>query len=378
MTIVFVVDNYSCTSNGTIISTLRFKNELERQGHIVRVVSNDTYGPNTYCLKTRRIPIVSSFAKRCNMTFAKFNKRVVADAIKDADVVHLLLPFYVQTKTLKLARKMGINVTAAFHLHPDNVLKNGGLKNPPPTMTKWVFERWRKILYDKVDDIHCPSQLIADELVKHNYTARLHVISNGISEEFQHIERVRPNVCLANPFRILMVGRFACEKRQDLLIDAVAMSKYADVIELTFAGSGPLEKKLCEQAKCLPNYPIFKFMLQKELHMVIKKSDIYVHCADVEVEGISCIEAFATGLVPVIGDSSLSATKQFAIMPESLFTAGDAGSLKERIEFWIENPKKLQTASLEYSEFAKGFTIKESAKKLVEMFEQSRLTFEKK
>ena len=32
-------------------------------------------------------------------------------------------------------------------------------------------------------------------------------------------------------------------------------------------------------------------------------SDLYVHAADVEIEAMSCMEAFAGGLVPVIANS---------------------------------------------------------------------------
>ena len=46
-----------------------------------------------------------------------------------------------------------------------------------------------------------------------------------------------------------------------------------------------------------------KFMSKEELLDVIAFSDLYVHCAESEIEGMSCIEAFSAGLVPVIADS---------------------------------------------------------------------------
>ena len=47
--------------------------------------------------------------------------------------------------------------------------------------------------------------------------------------------------------------------------------------------------------------------------------DLYVHAAEAEIEAIACIEAFASGLVPVIANAKMSATKQFALDKRSLF-----------------------------------------------------------
>ncbi len=66
-------------------------------------------------------------------------------------------------------------------------------------------------------------------------------------------------------------------------------------------------------------------------------SDLYVHAADVEIEAIACLEAVASGLVPVIADSPLSATSQFALDHRSLFEAGNVAILAERIDWWYEH-----------------------------------------
>lgn len=368
MTIVFVIENAGNPSNGSVMTALRFRKELERQGHVVRIVSDGITGDGTYSLESYKIPFISKLMRKSGMTFAKYNKKIVSQAFQGADIIHLFFPFELQRRSLKLARKMGIICTAAFHLHPDNVLKNAGLRKPK-TSTKMLFQYFRKYLYDHVTDIHCPSHFIADELVKHNYKARLHVISNGITNEFKHVERNRPKVDRENPFRILMVGRLAHEKRQDLLIDAIAESKYADMIDVTFAGSGPLQVELETRAKKLSRPATFDFFTQDKLLDEIHRSDLYVHAADVEIEGISCIEAFASGLVPLIGNATDSATKQFALIDESLFNAGDAENLRKKIEYWIENPEHLKTAGKQYATHAKNYTIESSVKKFIQMCE---------
>ena len=71
-------------------------------------------------------------------------------------------------------------------------------------------------------------------------------------------------------------------------------------------------------------------------------ADLYVHTSDAEIEAMSCMEAFACGLVPVIADSPRSATPQFALDERSLFPAGDTDALAERIDWWIEHPAERQ------------------------------------
>lgn len=52
------------------------------------------------------------------------------------------------------------------------------------------------------------------------------------------------------------------------------------------------------------------------------------------------MEALACGLVPVIANSPLSATPQFALDDRSLFQAGNAGDLADKIDYWIEHPEE--------------------------------------
>ena len=51
------------------------------------------------------------------------------------------------------------------------------------------------------------------------------------------------------------------------------------------------------------------------------QSNIVVHCANVEVEGMACMEAFATGCVPIIAQSPLSSTSSYALSPNNLFSS---------------------------------------------------------
>jgi glycosyltransferase involved in cell wall biosynthesis len=184
MVIVIVEDSYLQKTDGTAMSTHRFREELIKRGHTVRVVAVGVEGPDMYGLKEHFIPIVSHVARKNNIRFAKFDKKIVTEALTGADIVHLIFPFQVERKCLGLARKMDIPVCGAFHCQPENITYNIKLKllgfiNP----LIYAFFKFR--LYEKLDNIHCPSAFAAEELKKYKYHARLHIISNGIQDAFK-------------------------------------------------------------------------------------------------------------------------------------------------------------------------------------------------
>ena len=175
----------------------------------------------------------------------------------------------------------------------------------------------------------------------------------------------------------MMVGRLAGEKRQDIIINALQYSKYGDKIQLVFAGKGPKFKQYYKLGQTLENPPIFTYLPKEKLIDLLAQCDLYVHASDMESEAISCIEAFATGLVPVISNSSLSATKQFALDERSLFKAGDPKDLARAIDYWLDNPEEKQRMEKIYSESAAKYNINNSITLFEEMLEEAIQDHEK-
>jgi glycosyltransferase involved in cell wall biosynthesis len=376
MVIVFVLDNYLSKTDGTNISAHRFREELIKRGHTVRVVSLGVKGPDMYGLEERYIPIVTPVARPSNMKFARFDKNVVGRALEGADVVHLFFPFQVERKTLSLAKKMGIPVCGAFHCQPENITYNMGMKRFG-FIASFLYWFFKVRLYGKLEHIHCPSGFLADELKKHNYRARLHVISNGVSPDFSPPER-SPAKRDEGMINVLMIGRLAPEKRQDLIIKAVKHSGHRDKIQLYFAGEGAYRKKYAALAEGLPNPPRFEFLPQDRLLELIQKTDIYVHASDAEIEGISCIEAFSAGKVPIISDSKKSATSQFALDERSLFKRGSYLDLRDKLDYWIEHPEEREQMAREYAKLGRRYNISHSVLKMVQMFNDTRRDFRTK
>jgi len=371
MIITLVSDTFSVSNNGTTVSAMRFATTLMARGHTVRVVAcgepgeASSPGPEMFWVPELVLPIATRLAHRQHTMFAAPVREVLVAAIEGADVVHIYQPWPLGRAAERIARQLGVPAIAAFHVQPENITYNIGLGWCPPA-AHLVYLLLRLLFYRRFADIHCPSTFIAAQLRQHGYRARLHVISNGVAGGFRPgPARVRG---ADEPFRILMVGRFSPEKRQDVLLRAVRRSRHAERIEVYFAGYGPREKQLRRMASKLPNPATFGYYSQAELVALIHRCDLYVHASDVEIEGVSCMEAFAGGLVPVISDSRLSATGQFALEARNLFRAGDPASLAERIDGWIDDPAGLRAAAETYARYAELYSVDRSVKAIERVY----------
>lgn len=371
MKILIVIDQFDNSNNGTTISARRFAQGLQKAGHEVYVVSTGN-NKNEYKFNLKELPLppgISHIVKSQGMSFAIPNTEILEKAISSVDIVHFYMPFFISKAGLKICEKLHVPHTAAFHVQPENITYSIGL-GTNTKINDMIYTHYRDSFFNKFTHIHCPSEFIANELKNHGYTAKLHVISNGVDDDFKYYGKQKlPE--FQNKFVITMIGRYSNEKRQDVLIDAIYKSKYSKNIQLVLAGKGPKESKYAKLGEKLPNPPIMKFYDKNSLIDLLKSTDLYVHSADAEIEAISCIEAFACGNVPIISNSSNSATKQFALTKESLFEAGNSTDLANKIDFWIEHEDYRKEFEIKYSQSADKYRLSNSIKKIEEMFEDA-------
>ncbi len=370
MKILLVIDDYISSNNGTTISCRRFAGELRRQGHEVRVLGTALPDePEMFRLEEYRLPIVDGLVCANDFHFAHVDIAVIHKAVAWADVVHCMMPFMLTYRTEQVCRALHKPATAAFHIQPENLLSAVRL-GKFTLIVNLLYWAWRVGIYNKFRYIHCPSPFMQQEMIAHGYTGDIRAISNGISSAFCQQEKKK---CVKTEGKIVitMVGRLAREKRQDVILRAVRKSKYADRIQVVFAGKGPLERWYKRLGKRLANPPMFVYLNQHDLIELLAHTDLYVHASDMESEAISCIEAFATGLVPIISDSDKSATRQFALDVRSLFKAGNSDDLAAKIDYWLDHPSEKRRMERAYAQQGLDYTLEASVRKCVEMFEEA-------
>ena len=341
MTFLIVCDVLGEENNGTTIAAMNLIRFLKSRGHTVRILcaDQDKKGedgvyvvPNMHFGKA-----LDAYVAKVGVTIARADEKIVREALAGVDHVHTMLPFSLGMKIVQIAKEMGLPVTAGFHMQAQNFTSYIKL-NKLEWLNTGVYRFIYRHTYRHVDAIHYPTafiQNVFEQNVKHKTNG--YVISNGVHAYVEKRDTPKPPE-LQDKIVILSIGRYSREKSQDTLIKAIALSKHRDQIQLILGGQGVKEAYYRKLAKKLPVAPVFKFYSREEIIDVLNYADLYVHPAEVELEGISCLEAIACGKLTIVSDSKNAATKGFAIDEKCVFRNRDPGSLAEVIDFWIEHP----------------------------------------
>lgn len=389
MKILLVTNNFFIKGNGLASSARRTVKKLIEAGEDVRVVSGpspyeDGQKPD-YELKMFHFPFFQWLVYKQGFLFAKFNKKVLKEAIEWADVVHLEDPFVLQIRTAKLAKKMHKVCTGTYHLHPENIFNT--LHLGKSKLANAIMMRiWKKQVFNYCEIVQCPTQNVYDRLVRHHFKSELRIISNGLlTDELmqkQDGEVYEPKRDDAK-YRIITIGRYSVEKSLKTLLKAMKYSKYAKDTQLIIAGKGPKERRLKKRAnkylkKGYIKYPvIFGFYKLDDLQRISATADLYVHCAFVEVEGLSCMEAIQVGLVPIIAEGKYTATPQFALSKKSLYKQKDAKDLASKIDYWFDHDEERINEAKKYIGIGEKYNIDHSIKELRKMFYDAYARFNK-
>ncbi len=176
MIIAIVVDSYKDRSNGTSMTAFRFARALIERGHCVRIITTNptqeesneqSSGEEFYFVKERYIPIVTEISHKQHMIFGSPDSHILESALKGCDIAHFYLPFALEIAGVHLCRKMKIPYISAFHLQPQHISYNMNMN------FKWfnayLFRRFYKAFYRYTHHIHCPSQLMEEEIQKAGY-----------------------------------------------------------------------------------------------------------------------------------------------------------------------------------------------------------------
>lgn len=373
MRIAIVIDIYQDKGNGTSMSARHFVQKLRERGFDITVLctqgpdsGDDVDGVKIVEFPVKKIPVFQKMIESQHAILAKPDDDKIREAFKDVDVVHIYMPFFLGTRCAVIAHEMHIPVLGCYHISAENITFNAGIKWATPAAYRFL----KRHHYDNgyIHDIHCPSRCIAGTAGKYHYIQNLHIISNGYDANFRPIENPVLPENTENKIIITSVGRLTAEKRQDLIIRAVGKSKYKSKIVLFLAGKGPKKEhyqKLAEKYKVDLR---FVFLSQSELINLLNCSYLFIQASDVETESISCLEAIACGTVPIISNARMCATKQFSLSKRSLFKKGNAYSLANRINYWIEHREIHDAMTDQYAEFAKKFGLEHSIDSIIEVY----------
>jgi len=361
--IAFVADTFDSPVSGGTRSAVRFVGALRRQHDVIVLATGGRDEPDRVVLPGFQLPVRAMRASGFTMAFPR--RSTLDAALANVDVVHLQFPFWLSYAALASARRAGIPVVAAFHVQPENLLLNVGLRSR--RLSDAMYRFWVNRLYNRADAVVCPSPFAEEKLRSHGLTVPAFVVSNGVSPVIHRRSLPRePNH--EGRFLVLMVGRLAPEKRHDLMFEALTRARHRDRIRLVVTGAGPLERELRRKALRLPHPPEIGFVSDRRLERLYNTADLLVHCSEVELEGMAVLEAMSCGLPVLVADSCESAAARLALGPEFRFTSGDAADLAARLDHHVEHAAELAAAREPTHAMARAYAFETSVARLVDVY----------
>ena len=195
-----------------------------RERHEVTVVAAGASGDGILELPAFYPPVFGGLMREMGFVFAIPRRRALEALFRRADVVHVQFPFLLGLRSAAIARAVGAPLVSAFHVQPENILYNVGLRSP--RLVGWTHRLLLRCLYDRSAAVVCPSRFALEELRAHGLRAPAVVIPT---------DPAGPRAVAASSgaarhrgkILVLAAGRISRDKRLDVTIEGVRRSRHA-------------------------------------------------------------------------------------------------------------------------------------------------------
>lgn len=313
MIIGLFTDTYYPEINGVATSVLTLKNELEKRGHNVYVFTTTTPGAPDYEHNVFRVPSVPC-ALITERRVGLFYQHKLATIIKklDLDLIHTNTEFSLGIFGRIMAKELKIPLIHTYHTIYEDYTHYVTKFKSLDRRAKAAVRTFSKVCCNTVEQVIVPTEKVKELLTTYSVRKDIAVIPTGINLEkfdrhkFQEEEilALKKQYGLAESDKVILyIGRISKEKNLEEIIEA--MPDYLlsrDHVKFLIVGNGP-EKEFLEklvERKNLSKYIIFAGeqpwdSIGRFYHL----GDVFVSASQSETQGLTYIEAMASGL-PVV------------------------------------------------------------------------------
>ncbi|MDO8507176.1 MAG: glycosyltransferase [bacterium] len=309
--ILIANETYPPNLNGCAVFTQRLAQNLAKRGHEVAVVApglkfgdyleKDQYGVNVYGLRSISVKMIHpNYRIVTKVDITKSVRKIIAKF--QPDIIHIQNHFLVGRSCLKIAKKQGIAIVGTNHFMPENYLQFAP-KATEGTMAKVLWADFFKV-YNQLDCVTAPSRAAVQMLYDVGYKKKAEVVSNGM--EFDKFKKRPTSGKLLKKYKLdqdiptfISVGRIEKDKNLDVILGAFALYLEKNDGQLILVGNGKLEKDLKKLSVALGVKEKVVFtgkITVDEVFEVYSLADVYIGAGTAELQGLSVMEAMASGL----------------------------------------------------------------------------------
>ncbi|AMC93258.1 1,2-diacylglycerol 3-glucosyltransferase [Erysipelothrix larvae] len=377
-------DTYVPDINGVASSVATLQHALEEAGHTVFVITTQsTLMSATLEDNVLRLPGVElKFLYGYTMSSPVHISAMRAIEEMNLDIIHAHTEFGIGIFARQCARSLYIPLVITYHTqyedytHYVNFL---GLKSID-TVSKKAVAALRRFYSKNVQAVIVPSQKTKDLLMNYDIRKKIAVIPSGLNlKSFKEVQTeevasIRQELDLNDKFTIVYLGRIAEEKSLELVIDAVSkLMDEKENVRMIIAGDGPSVDDLKNQVSDLGKQDKFYFVgsvMRDRVPAYYHASDAFVSASLTETQGLTFIEALASGLcVFARPDRALD---DLIIEGETGYLFSDIDAFVEKAVMYIDNYETLKDQfQAKAQEIVSGLSSETFAKNILDCYQEA-------
>ena len=311
MNIGIFTDSYFPQLSGVATSIKTLKDALEKQGHNVFIftttdphIKKGTVEANIFRFSS--VPFIS-FTDRRVAFRGFFEATKVAREVK-LDIVHTQTEFALGMIGKYVAHQLKIPAIHTYHTMYEDYLHyvlNGHLLRP------YHVKQFTNAYLKNMDGVIAPSKRVEALLKRYRVNIPMRVIPTGVdinSLNKPETVDVRKELDIPDAVPVLLtLSRVAEEKKIDRILNAMPeiLDEFPQT-RLVIAGDGPDMEVLQEQVErlTLEDSVIFTGDIpHDDVGSYYKMADLFVSASDTETQGLTYIEALASGTKCVVYDT---------------------------------------------------------------------------
>ena len=311
MNIGIFTDSYFPQLSGVATSIKTLKDALEKQGHNVFIftttdphIKKGTVEANVFRFSS--VPFIS-FTDRRVAFRGFFEATKVAREVK-LDIVHTQTEFALGMIGKYVAHQLKIPAIHTYHTMYEDYLHyvlNGHLLRP------YHVKQFTNVYLKNMDGVIAPSKRVEALLKRYKVNIPMRVIPTGVdvnslNKAVNNDMRQELGIPADAPV-LLTLSRVAEEKKIDRILNAMPeiIDEFPET-RLVIAGDGPDMEVLQEQVERLTledNVIFTGDVPHDDVGSYYKMADLFVSASDTETQGLTYIEALASGTKCVVYDT---------------------------------------------------------------------------
>ncbi len=310
MNIGLFSETYYPEINGVATSVYTLKKELEKRGHNVFVFTTTSPGSPEYEHNVFRVPSIP-FIFITERRVGLFYQPRLAQVIKklNLDIIHTHTEFSLGIFGRIMAKELKLPIVHTYHTIYEDYTHYLTRFKALDKRAKAFARTYSKVCCNTVEQVIVPTEKTKDLLMAYSVHKDISVVPTGIdlskfdqaNYSVQEIHSLKEKYNIGEKDRVMIyIGRVSQEKNIEEIIRAMPdyMRKRATV-KFVIVGSGPALEKLENLVKHMGMEDRFVFTGSQPwdtIGLYYQLGDVFVSASQSETQGLTYIEALASGL----------------------------------------------------------------------------------